>query len=393
MDAFKNFAFSTIATAPSPASSGTTLTVATGEGALFPNVPFNAIVCPTATDPTSANAEVVRVTSSGAGDNWTVARTQESSAARTIIVGDRIFAGLTAKTLNQDLMAQMVFGDGSDGPLTLTQTDAAPAYATKAGAGATTTFTLTRDIYATDLTFDDANGNFLVKTAAFRIFGTGTFLIDAGVTVHFDGNNAVANAQGAAASGSAIGSSAGGAGAVGSGAGGGGVNAGSTSLGAAGGAGGAASGGGVGGGVAGGSASLATASGSPRNLNQAISVREASSTGKFSGGAGGSGGASTTSSTSGGGGAGGGGVVIYAETLVNNGTIRANGGTGGDASGSGTGAGGGGGGGGGTVILVYRAAGSTVGTLTVNGGTGGALQGAGATGAAGSTGTTWAWAL
>ena len=36
-DAHKNFAYSTIATAPTPATSGTTLVVQAGEGALFPH--------------------------------------------------------------------------------------------------------------------------------------------------------------------------------------------------------------------------------------------------------------------------------------------------------------------------------------------------------------------
>jgi hypothetical protein len=98
MDAHKNFAYSTVATAPSPATSGTSLVVAAAQGALFPAVPFNATIWPVATNPTSANAEIVRVTAIST-DTFTITRAQENSSARTVIVGDQIAATITAKTL------------------------------------------------------------------------------------------------------------------------------------------------------------------------------------------------------------------------------------------------------------------------------------------------------
>ena len=97
-DAHKNFAASHVATAPSPAASGTSLVVTAGEGALFPAVPFNAVICPAGENATAANAEIVRVTTIST-DTFTIARTQESSSARTVLAGDRIYAGPTAKTL------------------------------------------------------------------------------------------------------------------------------------------------------------------------------------------------------------------------------------------------------------------------------------------------------
>lgn len=96
-DAHSNFAVSTVATAPSPAISGISLVVAAGEGARFPAVPFNAVICPNAV-PTPLNAEVVRVTNRST-DTLTITRAQESSSARTVVVGDRIFAAITAKTI------------------------------------------------------------------------------------------------------------------------------------------------------------------------------------------------------------------------------------------------------------------------------------------------------
>lgn len=105
-DAHKNFAGSTVAVAPSPPSSGTSLTVASGEGARYPAVPFNATVCLSGTVPTPANAEIVRVTAR-AGDVLTIVRAQEQSTARMILVGDVIAATITAQTLTDvELLAK-----------------------------------------------------------------------------------------------------------------------------------------------------------------------------------------------------------------------------------------------------------------------------------------------
>jgi hypothetical protein len=99
MDAHKNLAYSTIATNPSPAASGTTLNVQSGHGARFPDTPFNCTVWPLAELPTPTNAEIVRVTSKGSGDDWTILRAQENTNARAMLVGDQIAATITAKTL------------------------------------------------------------------------------------------------------------------------------------------------------------------------------------------------------------------------------------------------------------------------------------------------------
>jgi hypothetical protein len=104
-DAHKNAAISVIATAPSPASSGTSLVVTAGEGARFPLPPFNATVWPPGSQPTYAagtaiggNFEIVRVTAVTT-DTLTIVRTQENTAARVIAVGDQLAATITVKTL------------------------------------------------------------------------------------------------------------------------------------------------------------------------------------------------------------------------------------------------------------------------------------------------------
>jgi hypothetical protein len=92
----KNFAVSTVATAPSPANSGTTLTVASGHGTRFPSsVPFKLVVSPANAAPDPTNSEVVTVTAVST-DTLTITRASESSTARSIVVGDRVSAGITA---------------------------------------------------------------------------------------------------------------------------------------------------------------------------------------------------------------------------------------------------------------------------------------------------------
>jgi hypothetical protein len=94
-----NLAISTVATAPSPAGSGTSLTVAAGHGARFPQPStdgaFSATVWPSDANPDPTNAEIVLVTARS-GDVLTIARTQEGSSARSVVVGDRIMLAVTA---------------------------------------------------------------------------------------------------------------------------------------------------------------------------------------------------------------------------------------------------------------------------------------------------------
>lgn len=113
MDDFRNFAVSTVALAPTPPTTGTSLTVASGAGVYFPVAPFNVIVCPAETLPMATNAEIVRVTAK-AGDVFTILRMQEGSQVRVIVAGDQIYAGLTEKLID-DLFAAMT--PGPQGPI------------------------------------------------------------------------------------------------------------------------------------------------------------------------------------------------------------------------------------------------------------------------------------
>lgn len=95
-DSHPLFIFSAVAVAPSPATSGLTLEVTPTEGALFADYPFNATIWPTGVQPTTANAEVIRVTGRST-DTLTIVRAQEGTIARTVIVGDQIAVTITSK--------------------------------------------------------------------------------------------------------------------------------------------------------------------------------------------------------------------------------------------------------------------------------------------------------
>ncbi|UOF78660.1 tail fiber [Caudoviricetes sp.] len=106
--AYKNFAYSTVLTAPTPATSGTSLVVQSGDGTKFPDVPFNATIWPVGVQPITTNAEIVTVTAVST-DTFTIVRAQESTSARTVVVGDQIAFNITAQTFMpiSELLNQM----------------------------------------------------------------------------------------------------------------------------------------------------------------------------------------------------------------------------------------------------------------------------------------------
>src|SRR5262245_39139949 len=94
-DAHANLAQSTVDSPPSPADSGTSLTVV--DASDFPAVPFSATISPADSSATLSNAEIVRVTDI-TGDTITIEREQEGTTARIILAGDRVRLTETAKT-------------------------------------------------------------------------------------------------------------------------------------------------------------------------------------------------------------------------------------------------------------------------------------------------------
>ncbi len=122
MDPVKNFAITTVATAPSPADSGTSLVVATGTGSLFPNPStdgeFNVVIFPQGEQPITSNAEIVRVTDISS-DTLTIDRGQEGSSYRSILEGDIVMLGFTKKSYDE-IKAHLVNTDNPHG-VTATQ--------------------------------------------------------------------------------------------------------------------------------------------------------------------------------------------------------------------------------------------------------------------------------
>lgn len=112
-DAHKNLVVTKVATAPSPATSGTSLVVDSGDGAHLPTAPFNMTISPDPTglapDAIADASEIVRVTLI-ATDTLTIVRAQEGTTARTVVVGDIIAVTMTAKTITDiEAVAKGVF--------------------------------------------------------------------------------------------------------------------------------------------------------------------------------------------------------------------------------------------------------------------------------------------
>jgi len=103
-DPHTNFGFGRIATAPSPADTGTSFVLESGQGANFP-IPadgdFNVTVVKSEADfATAQYSEIVRVTNR-VTDTFTITREQEGTDAIDIEVGDLVILGLTNLTVEQ----------------------------------------------------------------------------------------------------------------------------------------------------------------------------------------------------------------------------------------------------------------------------------------------------
>ena len=88
----KDFASSKVATAPSPADTGTSLSVTAGEGTLFPTPStdgvFRAYVWPDAVEPDATNCEEIEITVKST-DDFTIVRSK-NGIVRSILIGDNI---------------------------------------------------------------------------------------------------------------------------------------------------------------------------------------------------------------------------------------------------------------------------------------------------------------
>ena len=99
MGYLKDFATADIITPPSPASSGTSLVVDSGQGARLPAVPFLAVVHPASEAPTLDNAEKIRVTAKST-DTLTIVRAQGDTTAKSIAAGWKLSNSLFLEDIN-----------------------------------------------------------------------------------------------------------------------------------------------------------------------------------------------------------------------------------------------------------------------------------------------------
>lgn len=164
-DQHANLAVGTITVAPSPATSGTSLTLQSGQGALFPTPPFNATYTPASSSPTSTNAEIVRVTAI-VGDVLTITRAQESSSAQSITIGGTIANSVTAKIFTDIETAVNAGGAGTVTSVSVTSVNGVSG--TVATATSTPAISLTLGV----ITPTSVNGLTLTSNAiGFKIAG------------------------------------------------------------------------------------------------------------------------------------------------------------------------------------------------------------------------------
>ena len=159
MDALKNFSYSNVATAPSPATSGTSLVVTAGQGSYFPATPFDATIWTAGSQPSNTNAEIVRVTNVST-DTFTITRAQYGTTAQSIAIGYQI-----AQTVDANLIGQLAPLTGA----TFTGEVVAPDFKVTGLTGATT---------ATRYVGGTTNGAPVSGT-----FAVGDFIIDQTATI------------------------------------------------------------------------------------------------------------------------------------------------------------------------------------------------------------------
>jgi hypothetical protein len=332
--------------------------------------------------------------SGATSQSYTVGSSDLGQALRAVVTATNA-AGSATSTSNLTAeadpapSASAIYGNGADGSITL---DTSSGITESGGTDYTcavdfascatgSTYTLDRDINATDFTVDSG---VTLDTNGYIIYATESFTVASGALVEASGTSGASSSNGVAgiASGTLGGSGASGAGGqCGSSCALPGTSAPSVSpsIGGAGGSGGAGNGTSPG---SGGSITTPSAGGNPPSTVANLTYL-AADLGGSGGGGGGTGVSNNVGDYGGGGGAGGGIVEVQADSLTNNGAIEAKGGAGG-AGGESYTSGGGGGGGGGDVYLIYTSlAGS--GTTSAAGGSAGS-GGSGSNGIAGGSG-------
>lgn len=109
---FKDFAYGTVQTAPSPDDSGVTLVLDEGQGDDFPDAPFDFSAWPPDVNPLASNAEIGICTEKD-GDELHITRAQRGTTARHIAAGWQIMNTIDAELLNEII----TLASGADGDI------------------------------------------------------------------------------------------------------------------------------------------------------------------------------------------------------------------------------------------------------------------------------------
>jgi hypothetical protein len=310
------------------------------------------------------------------GHDSTVTGSVDVSADTIALVGSGNSITVNGNSLTSAPFGAGVLGSGYDGSFTWdgTTTPPNPGIGRPANAPASSTYTLTRDLHAVNMT---VNAGVTIVTAGYNIYCQGT-LTNAG-HISADGNAASGSAVGTAQTNGKFGAGKSGA-AGGTGNGAAGTSTGANGYGVgAGGAGGAGATGTAGGGGTVGNVATAPFLDPMGALRAGVLNNGGTAVAMIGAAGGGAGGGDGTNA----GGAGGNGawpLGIWAQTVTNTGQITANGGHGGTPA---AGNCGGGGGGGSAVLDVYSEHMTNSGTIQAIGGVAGAGVGTGSSGSAG----------
>ena len=139
VDSFHIFTVSNVAVAPSPGTSGLTMSILALDAAagIFPAAPFNLTCSPAGVAPTIYNSEVVRVLAMGGANISSMLRAQEGTTAQDIQVGWIVEQGVTPLTITQLVVPGIgtISGDITTPAATAPDQSVAATLATVATAG------------------------------------------------------------------------------------------------------------------------------------------------------------------------------------------------------------------------------------------------------------------
>lgn len=165
----KDGATGTVLTAPSPATSGTSLVLNSGEGARFPTAPFYVIAHPNNTLPTVSTSEKLLVTAIST-DTLTITRAQGIYTAKSIAVGWRITNAIFQDDLNN---ASIIKNEVPGGSVNGSNTAFTVASATAMATG-------TLDVYKNGVRMKGGGADFTQTSTGFTMVtapATGTVLL------------------------------------------------------------------------------------------------------------------------------------------------------------------------------------------------------------------------